>query len=207
MRTARWRSCRPITKGRDVETVGPCRTLIVAAASRHGGTGEIADRLAGTMQSVVPANWLIIRSDLSDLRVFDEADAAVLGSAVYFGHWMRPAARALEYLRDMPVAKLWLFSTGPVSETETENAQIVLADSVVKSGEAVEHKVFGGRLDTSRLSWLERTVVKAVHALPGDHRDWELIDEWACRIVEQLTTPSPGAQGTSRTSPNPLPFP
>lgn len=167
--------------------IAPVRTLVVAAASRHGGTCEIADRLASTLRTDLPLGWTVVRPDLSDLRVLDEADGVVLGSAIYYGHWMRSAAHALAYLKDAPLLDLWLFSTGPVSEVESENAQVILADAMVESGQAVEHKVFGGRLDTSRLTWAERTVVKAVHAIPGDHRDWNQVDEWAHHIAQQLS--------------------
>lgn len=163
-----------------------CRSLVVAAASRHGGTCEIADRLAGTLGEALPEGWNVVRSDLSDLRAFDGADAVVLGSAIYFGHWMHAAARALAYVKNAALFDLWLFSTGPISDVESENAQIISADAMVTSGQAVEHQVFGGRLDTSQLNWVERTAVKAVHALPGDHRDWDQVDEWARHIAAQL---------------------
>lgn len=180
--------------------IAPCRTLVVAAASRHGGTCEIADRLAATLQADLPLGWRVLRPDLSDLRVLDEADAVVLGSAIYYGHWMRAAAHALAYVKDAPLLDLWLFSTGPVSDVETENAQIISADSMVDSGQAVEHRVFGGRLDTSGLTWLERTAVKAVHAIPGDHRDWAEVDEWAHHIASQLSVVPGRADGTNDPS-------
>jgi menaquinone-dependent protoporphyrinogen oxidase len=181
-------------------SVAPRRTLVVAAASRHGGTCEIADRLAATLRTDLPSGWEVVRPDLSDLRVLDDADAVVLGSAIYFGHWMRAAAHALAYLEDAPLVDLWLFSTGPVSDVESENAQIISADSMVAAGQAREHKVFGGLLDTSRLTWPERAVVKAVHAIPGDHRDWHQVDEWAHHIAKQLSgvpAPSDGTKGIS----------
>jgi menaquinone-dependent protoporphyrinogen oxidase len=181
-------------------SVAPCRTLVVAAASRHGATCEIADRLAGTLENELPLGWRVVRPDLSDLRAFDEADAVVLGSAIYYGHWMRAAAHALAYLKDAPLFDVWLFSTGPVSDVESENAQIISADSMVEAGQAIEHKVFGGRLDTSRLTWVERAVVKVVHAIPGDHRDWDEVDAWAHHIAEQLSVvpaPPDGTKGAS----------
>ena len=183
-----------------MDTIAPCRTLVVAAASRHGGTCEIADRLAWTLANDLPLGWRVVRPDLSDLRSLDDADAVVLGSAIYYGHWMRAAAHALAYLKDAPLFDLWLFSTGPVSEVESENARIISADSMVEAGQAIEHKVFGGRLDTSRLTWVERAVVKAVHAIPGDHRNWDEVDEWAHHIARQLSlepTPGEGTKGTS----------
>jgi menaquinone-dependent protoporphyrinogen oxidase len=189
-----------------VAPVAPCRTLAVAAASRHGGTCEIADRLARTLENDLPIGWRVVRAELSDLRVFDEADAVVLGSAIYYGHWMHSAAHALAYLEDAPLFDLWLFSTGPVSEVESENAQVISADAMVEAGRAIEHKVFGGRLDTSRLTWVERTVVKAVHAIPGDHRNWDEVDAWAHHIAKQLSVvpaPSEGTKGTSNEGAQP----
>ncbi|MEO6606531.1 MAG: flavodoxin domain-containing protein [Aeromicrobium sp.] len=167
--------------------VAPCRTLAVAAASRHGGTCEIADRMATTLAAELPVGWNVIRAELSDLRVFDDVDAVVLGSAIYYSHWMHSAARALTYVKDAPLVGLWLFSSGPISEVESEDAQVPSADAMVASGQADEHRVFGGRLDTTHLSWVERTAVKAVHALPGDLRHWDEVDEWAKHIVAELS--------------------
>ena len=180
--------------------VAPSRTLVVSAASRHGGTCEIADHLAQTLTKDLPTGWTVARPDLSDLRVFDDADAVVLGSAIYYGHWMHAASHALNYLEEAAPVDLWLFSTGPVSEVESENAQVISADALVAAGQAIEHKVFGGRLDTSRLSWVERAAVKAVHAIPGDHRDWTDVDAWAHHIAQQLSgamRPSDGTKGIS----------
>lgn len=169
-----------------IETLGACRRVIVAAASRHGGTCEIADRIAATLDRELSFAWDVVRSDLSDLRELDDADAVVLGSAVYFGHWMHSAGRALDYVKDAPLFDLWLFSTGPVSDVESAKEQIASADQMVERGQAIEHKVFGGRLDTSKLNWAERAAVKVVHALPGDHRDWDQVDEWSQHIAGQL---------------------
>lgn len=172
----------------------PSKTLVIAAASRHGSTKEIADRLAEGLTEALPDLWRVARVDLTDLRSFDGADAVILGSAVYYGRWLRGAARALDHLRDAPPADLWLFSTGPVSEIESENEQIISADAMADLGEADEHMVFGGKLDKSQLSFAERIVVKAVHARPGDHRQWDVVDAWAQHIAHEL-----GARYAHRT--------
>lgn len=173
------------------------RSLVVAAASRHGGTCEIADRLAVTLSEALPAGWSVVRADLSDLRTFDGTDAVILGSAIYFRHWMHSASRALRYLRDAPLFDLWLFSTGPISAVESENAKVISADAMVESGRAVEHHVFGGWLDLSRLHWVERLVAKAARALSGDQRDWDQVDAWAHHIAGQLAAVPdvPAAEG------------
>jgi menaquinone-dependent protoporphyrinogen oxidase len=174
------------------------KTMVVSAASRHGGTCEIADRIAATLTRVLPDGWHVIRGDLSDLRIFDGADAVVLGSAIYYGHWMHNASHALEYLREDMPQDLWLFSTGPISETESENAQVISADEMADVGEADEHMVFGGKLDTSHLTFIERAIVKGVHALPGDHRDWAAVDAWANHIASELHVGAAHARGGTK---------
>jgi menaquinone-dependent protoporphyrinogen IX oxidase len=51
------------------------------------------------------------------VREVDGYDAVVLGSAVYAGHWLKPArepvGRLGTFLADRPV---WLFSSGPVGD-------------------------------------------------------------------------------------------
>lgn len=163
------------------------RTVVVAASSRHGSTAAVATRLAGVLSEQLSDRWTVEQVDPSDLERFDDADAVVLGSAVYLGHWMRPAVKALRHVKDAPLLDLWLFSTGPISDVTSENDRVIQADEMVESGCAVEHRVFGGRLDTSSLARWERLAVKAVHAVSGDRRDWTAIDEWAASIAIQLT--------------------
>ncbi|KQX75867.1 flavodoxin domain-containing protein [Aeromicrobium sp. Root472D3] len=165
------------------------RSLVVAAASRHGSTAEIADRLAADLAGTLGDPWTVTRVGLTDPRRLIEADAVVLGSAVYYGRWMRSATHALDHLREEPPDHLWIFSTGPVSDSEDENARTISADAMADLGEedeVDEHRVFGGRLDDAQLSFVERVVVRAVGATPGDHRRWDDVDAWARQIADEL---------------------
>lgn len=162
------------------------RTVLVAAASRHGSTTEIAARIAQVLRENLTAPWQVEVADLADLRSMDDADALVLGSAVYLGHWLRPAIKALHQVREAPVLDLWLFSSGPVSDELTENDRVITADEMVEAGAAREHMVFSGRLQSSRLSWWERLAVRVVGAASGDRRSWAAVDDWATSIAAQL---------------------
>jgi menaquinone-dependent protoporphyrinogen oxidase len=152
------------------------RTVVVAAASRHGSTDEIADRVAGRLRRVLPANWSVARTDLANSWSLVDADAVVLGSAVYFGRWLRPARRALRRIEGCK--NVWLFSSGPVLPDDSPPTPLV---------DGHRHTTFGGRLDPTRLSVMERTVTRFVHAEPGDRRDWTAIDDWADDIGHELT--------------------
>lgn len=155
------------------------RTVVVAAASRHGSTAEIADRLASRLQASLSADWNVCRSDPANDWSLADADAVLLGSAIYFGRWLRPARRALQRIDNRD--RVWLFSSGPVAAAENERS--------TELGRSAHHPhaTFGGCLDPSRLTRLERLVTRLVHADAGDRRDWSAIDRWADGIADELS--------------------
>ena len=161
------------------------RTVVVAAASRHGSTAEIADRVADRLRGVLPEHWSVCRSYPGNAWSLADADAVVLGSGIYFGRWLRPARRALQRIKERE--HVWLFSSGPVSPIEAENEQIISQDERIASAYPHPHVTFGGCLAPSRLSRLERLATRLVHADAGDHRDWSAIDGWADRIADELS--------------------
>src|SRR5688572_2445526 len=116
-RTAHWRSC-PSPEGRPMGD-RPLR-ILVAAASRHGATAEIATALAAALaDSVAGRTGTLTAVALPVDHRPDPAsfDAVILGSAVYAGHWIETAreygAGHASTLRRRPV---WLFSSGPIGE-------------------------------------------------------------------------------------------
>jgi menaquinone-dependent protoporphyrinogen oxidase len=54
----------------------------------------------------------------------------------------------------------------------------------------VDHRMFFGALDRSKLGFGERMLVKAVKAPEGDFRDWDAIQSWADDIARELGTGS-----------------
>jgi menaquinone-dependent protoporphyrinogen oxidase len=160
--------------------------VAVAGASRHGATREIAQRIADRLTSMLPQGWDVRVCEPTDLEALNEADAVVLGSAIYFGRWMKSARRARAYLEAAAVPAVWLFSSGPVSEHGDENRSVIAADKAAPAGETLGHAVFGGRIHRPSLGWLERVIVRAVKAVDVDARDWQAIDDWASSIAMNL---------------------
>jgi menaquinone-dependent protoporphyrinogen oxidase len=176
---------------RPVLTLAATHSVVVGAASRHGVIRGIADRIARDLAESLPRSWSVTRSDLSDLRELDGADAVVLGSAVYDGHWLHSAGRALEHLSEERCPHVWLFSNAPISSSRTAAEQIISADAMTRAGTADEHVVFSGDLDDTHLSLSERLVVDALRALRVDHRRWEAVDAWATCIAGELLAGRP----------------
>jgi menaquinone-dependent protoporphyrinogen oxidase len=162
--------------------------ILVASATRHGATAEIAVEIADVLRRDVAGAVVDLR-DAAKAGEVAGYDAAVIGSAVYLGRWL-PAARSLveghrEVLSGMPV---WLFSSGPLGDPP------VPADGpaeVVALGVAVGargHRLFAGRLDRQELRWVERATTRVVHAPEGDFRDHDEIRRWASDVASTLTT-------------------
>ena len=164
--------------------------ILVAVASRHGSTTDIARRLADRLEGLGHTTTLL---ELGHDRkhgpedAIDEHDAVVIGSAIYESHWLRAARtfvlRNATRLQRMPV---FLFSSGPIGDSERVSIDTVKMDELVHAVDAVEHRVFSGRLDRSELGRLERWIVDVVRASDGDFRDWDGIDTWAAAVDAAL---------------------
>ena len=156
---------------------------VVTAASRHGATHEIATAIAaGLARRGVEAD----ARPAEELDTLDGYDAYVIGSAVYVGRWLDPARELIEAhaaaLAERPV---WLFSSGPLGppdKLKPEGDPVDVA-GLIETTDAVDHRVFAGRLDRKLLSFGEKAVVVAVRAPEGDFRDWEAIDGFAAETA------------------------
>lgn len=166
--------------------------VLVAVASLHGATLEIAERIAIALRRRGVAVTL---QPAATVHTLDGYDAVVIGSAVYLGRWLRPArelvTRHRERLATLPV---WLFSSGPVGQPpkpDVDPADITELSAMVR---ARGHRRFAGRLDRRRLRPLHRVVARAVNAPDGDFRDWSAVDAWAAEIADVLASgPMPAA--------------
>ena len=156
--------------------------VLVADASRHGATRGIAERLAEVIER---AGLDVVRVPLPAATAPPGFDAAVIGSAVYMGHWMKEATAFVEAHRHHLAARpLWLFSSGPVGPRVLPEPREIA--TLRQLGSVREHRVFAGALDRSRLTGPERFIATAVRAREGDFRDWAAIEQWALSIVSAL---------------------
>jgi menaquinone-dependent protoporphyrinogen oxidase len=164
-------------------------TVLVTAASKHGATREIADAIARELARHDVSAEVCDVSDVDDL---DRFDAVVLGSAVYMGHWLEPARKFVDRRgAELAQKQTWLFSSGPVGEAKhvpKEAEDVCDVEDLVAKTNAIEHRLFSGKLDKSKLGFPERAVMRAVGAQEGDYRDWDGIEAWAGHIAAHLGT-------------------
>lgn len=159
--------------------------VLVACASRHGATTGIAEEIANTLRSLGHEATVAAVEDVDDVSGYE---AVVLGSAVYYGHWLTPATefvlRHEAALREKPV---WLFSSGPLGVQPSEEPTLIA--ELRQTIQPRDHHVFPGALDRRRLGVTERLAASAVRAPEGDFRDWHGVDAWAEAIARRLDRP------------------
>lgn len=167
--------------------------VLVTAASQHEATSEIAEAIGEVLRER-GLDVAVVAPDA--VGSVEEFDAVVLGSAVYAGHWLKPARhlvdRSAAALSARPV---WLFSSGPVGDPARKVVQrmdedpVDLAD-ISAATKARGHRMFAGRLEKRRLSRPQRTALTVMRGLEGDFRDWAEIEHWASQIADSLQAPS-----------------
>ena len=155
-------------------------TVLVAYASKHGSTGEIADAIAATLrESGLDADC----REAGDVTSLEPYDAVVLGSAVYMRRWRGGAKRFLRRHADALAERpFWVFSSGPVGEPAADEkmSRWLEPPRVIRQIEelgAREHVVFGGRAPAGS------TMETSTPAEFRDRRDWDEIRDWAREIA------------------------
>ncbi len=161
--------------------------ILVAYATRYGSTAEVAEaigdelRKAGATVDVRPVGEV---QDLSPYR------AAVIGSPIYMGKWLPEPQVFIEKnqqrLRAIPVAYFAVGLTVTDRSPEILRKAEASMDSVRMLVNPVEIGVFPGRLESSGLSFTDRTIVKMIRAKTGDFRDMGAVRAWAQAVHQKL---------------------
>ncbi len=162
-------------------------TLLVAFASKHGATEEIARSIGGILEG---QGLTADVQHMHDVRDVASYDAFVLGSAIYMGSWLREARSFVdEYVDTLAQRPTWLFSSGPIgSPPHPAASDSFNVPDLLATTHAYDHAVFGGRLEKSDLALTERALAGALRVPSGDFRDWEAVTAWTLEIAHTLAS-------------------
>ncbi|MGC9399921.1 MAG: flavodoxin domain-containing protein [Anaerolineae bacterium] len=163
--------------------------ILVAYATKHGATAEIAERIGQVFREAGLQADVISADRVDDLTPYG---AVVLGSAIYIGRWRKEAVKFLKANEQaLAERKVWLFSSGPTGEGDP--LELVDGREVPEQLQPIVDRiqpqdvvVFHGAMDTDDLNFLEKFAIKNVGAPLGDFRDWEAIAAWANSLIEKL---------------------
>jgi menaquinone-dependent protoporphyrinogen oxidase len=98
-------------------------TVLVAYASKYGGTRSVAERIGEVLYASGITATVQSVTSTADLGGYN---AFVLGSAAYMGSSMKEAVTFAWQNRDVLASRpIWLFTSGPLG-TATTDAQSIL---------------------------------------------------------------------------------
>lgn len=169
--------------------------ILVAYASCHGSTAEIASRIAGRLR--LPGDEVECRA-MGEVPGLSGYDAVVAGSAIHDQEWLADAtafmSRFSSALAGTPV---WLFSVGMPAALprriqgwamqEGDQMAAKMAAFVDPRG----HRLFSGVVRKEHLTPGGRARFRLMGGRYGDFRDWDAIDSWASAVAEDLHRSAP----------------
>jgi menaquinone-dependent protoporphyrinogen oxidase len=160
--------------------------VLVAYASKHGSTAEIAQAIAATLrESGLDVDCL----DAGHVPSLDPYEAVVLGSAVYMRRW-RPRARHFlrKYAEQLSERPFWIFSSGPCGQPQEAEVEWSEPRRAIARAQLLGmrgHVVFGGCLSMES-NGLAGAMAAKCPPRYRDRRDWDQIRAWAQSIAAQL---------------------
>jgi len=160
--------------------------VLVAVASRHGSTLEIAEQIGDVLRGAGLGCDVRLAGEVTSLEGYD---AVVVGSAVYTGRWLADARELVDsHVAELAERPVWLFSSGLAdAPAKSSNRPAETADRM-RLTLAVGHRHFPGRLDLDVLNFSERAIIAAARGKQGDRRDMAEVRAWAGSIAAHLVT-------------------
>ena len=161
--------------------------ILVAYASKKGSTTEIAQAIGKELQA---SGHVVDVADMGTVTSRSGYNAVVIGAPMYMGKMMSDAGkfvrRHYKGLGKLPVAG-FIVSLAPVTKepVDGEYAQKALRASLAPL-QPVAETVFAGRLDPSKLSWLQKWMIEKAKSPVGDFRDWTAIAAWARELPGKM---------------------
>lgn len=168
----------------------PMRVL-VAYASKHGSTAEIAQAIG---ESLTAMGFAAEARPAREVRSLAMYNAVIVGSAVQMGRWQGEALGFIKrFERELAARPTWLFSSGPTGGSPEADALVARAAAspdavpppkdVAKRAAAIAargHATFPGKVGAGVGGIFEKWVPK------GDWRDFNAIRAWATGIGAEL---------------------
>ena len=155
--------------------------ILVAHASRHGSTREVADAVAATLTARGLSVNVMPAAEVGHLRGYA---GVVLGGALYTGRLHKDARRFLARHHDALASRMFaVFALGPrtLEPADLAGSRAQLERALVSAPPPVSVAVFGGVVKPEELRF-------PFNRMPAsDARDWAAIEAWASELAASLS--------------------
>jgi menaquinone-dependent protoporphyrinogen oxidase len=168
--------------------------ILIAYATSHGSTREIADRIASRLHA---AGYGVDCRSADHVFSIENYSAVILGSAVHGNNWLLDAQKFLDVeAMGLQMKPTWTFSVGMAPTVQgtkwvrdramRRESQEIAINIARKLPKVKDHRLFAGKYDGRDMSGPVKCLWACVGGRFGDYRDWNEIDEWADVIAKEL---------------------
>lgn len=167
--------------------------VLVAYATAHGSTGEIAEFIGRTLR----AFSLDVRvANVEHITSISEYDLVFMGSPVHAGMWLPQLSKFMrQFENELAEKKTFMFITC-IRVLETDSVDHILENYVYKPAleklqiTLKEVGIFAGKITQTSIKGDERWLLTANYdgkEMPGtfdqDYRDWQAITQWVTAVL------------------------
>jgi len=162
------------------------KKVLLAYASRAGSTAEVAGRMGNILKGL---GFDVDVKSVKEVTDITGYNSIVIGSAVrmfkLLPETVKFANRFRDELKNKPVAYFIVCLTMYENSEESRAKAQEYLKPLLKTKQPISIGLFGGKMDYSKLSFIWRILFKG--RIPeGDFRNWNLIEEWAKNLGEEL---------------------
>ena len=168
-------------------------TILVAYATKHGSTEEVAQAVAAHLREAGLDTHLVPAAEVAHI---DGYDGVVLGGALYMGRVHRDARRLLRRLRGELAGKPFaVFAMGPLTmdEKDVAGSRKQLDWALRKTHEPFAVAIFGGVVHQDEQDFPFN------HMPETDARDWPAVQAWAEEIAATFYERNPRSADSTRS--------
>ncbi|RCK73704.1 MAG: Protoporphyrinogen IX oxidase, oxygen-independent, HemG [Anaerolineae bacterium] len=156
------------------------QSVLITYATRAGSTAEIA-AVMGEVMAARGFNVQVV--PVKEKPSLTGYDCVLIGSAIRMGKWLPEAVDFVKenqrVLNQMPIALFTVHMLNLAEDETSRAARFAYLQEVRPLLNHAEEVYFAGKMDFSRLSFLDRLIAKMVKAVESDQRDWDKIQNWA----------------------------
>ncbi len=163
------------------------KKVLVTYATKAGSTVQVAEAIARTIGT---GDFKVDVRPVKAMRDAKGYDAVVIGSAIRMGQWLPEAVQFVRTnqatLANIPTAYFLVSGYLKTDTPEMRKTVEAYLEPVRKILEPRSIGMFAGKMDLSKLSFLDRTLAKAMKEQEGDWRNWDAIQEWARSLLPTI---------------------
>jgi menaquinone-dependent protoporphyrinogen oxidase len=160
--------------------------ILVAYASKKGSTTKIAQVIGKELEAL---GHVVDVAEMGTVTSLTGYNAVVIGGPMYVGKIDdvgKFVKRHSTELARVPVAGFVVCLAAAAKDPEGMAWAEKALHAALNPLRPVAETVFAGRLDPSKLSWLQKWVTEKAKSPVGDFRDWTAIAAWARELPGKM---------------------